>query len=213
VRVVVAGDSLALPRPANVHTWRPGTGEELAVRTQDTYAYLLERDLRRRLVEDCEVVNRAVRMRTMPEIAADNESLVHFFEPDALVVQVGIVDCWPREHLGWQPLVPLPQFLDAFLTLVAHVQLRPQTRLVVVGPCPTSRRMEAKAPGVQEAVNRYAAALDQVTRELGFDFLDMRQHVDPDDPEVNLLPDGSHLNRAGNRLVADELLRILLPGH
>jgi len=78
--LLIQGDSLPLPR--------------LSVAYEETWPGLL------RATTEYEVVNRAQSEKTTADLASDNENHhgreLEFYDPSALVLQIGIVDCAPR---------------------------------------------------------------------------------------------------------------------
>jgi len=86
MRIVVLADSMAMPR----------LEQGCMIYWDDTWPYLLEQSLRNRGIES-EVINCASRSRT-----ADTLTGLDFLEhiiwkrPQAIILQVGIVDCTPR---------------------------------------------------------------------------------------------------------------------
>lgn len=83
-RVIAAGDSLGLPRlkPAEV-SW------------SQVWPTLLEDHLRERGL-DIRVENHCRRERTLPRFLKEYDDIVTLWEPEAVVIQIGIVDCAPR---------------------------------------------------------------------------------------------------------------------
>jgi hypothetical protein len=78
-RIVIIGDSLAMPRP------------EEGVEYEDTYPYLLFK-------KGYEVINRSrrandIKIQTIEQNILDD---VIYLKPDVLVIHLGIVDCAPR---------------------------------------------------------------------------------------------------------------------
>ena len=80
MRIVVIADSLGLPRSEN----------GIKVRYESTYPFLLGRENKNH-----EIVNFSERSKTI--IDARNEiNEVLLYEPECIIVQIGIVDCAPR---------------------------------------------------------------------------------------------------------------------
>lgn len=85
MRTVIAADSLALPRPA----------EQGSVRYHQTYGYLVQRAFAQ---EDVEIIIHGRRGNTIlflnqPQHLYDE---VLAWEPDVVIIHIGIVDCAPR---------------------------------------------------------------------------------------------------------------------
>jgi len=79
--LLIQGDSLPLPRPS--------------VAYEETWPGLLQANTR-----EYEVVNRSQSEKTTADLASDNQNHhgreLEFYEPEIIVLQVGIVDCAPR---------------------------------------------------------------------------------------------------------------------
>jgi len=87
-KIVILADSLSLPRP------KKDIGN---IRYEDTYPYLLDISLRKKLGHEAPIVTeKGKRYRTITEVAADWREYVTWRKPEMVVVQVGITDCAPR---------------------------------------------------------------------------------------------------------------------
>lgn len=88
MRISILADSNALPRPTE---WG-------GLLLEDTYPYLLERELRRSLPasEELVVTERGMRYRTIESVLNDWYEVVDLRKADVVIVQVGGADCAPR---------------------------------------------------------------------------------------------------------------------
>jgi lysophospholipase L1-like esterase len=213
------GDSLSAPRPAKGQpleiTW-PGL-LKTALPTADIW--------QRARPRSCS-------LDVLAEFKLFTESLTRF---DAIVVQMGIVDCWPRPYPRW--------FIKVFEVFATFEQLRAFDRAAhkrfmwAYGRSWVSR-VEFKAnlqrliadsirlhPGIKvllipivsptrrmldecRDVARSVADYNEAMREAGREFLPGVQVIDPfagHDPLELTLEDGHHLTALGHRLIAGKL--------
>lgn len=124
-------------------------------------------------------------------------------------MQVGIVDCWFRTELNGKPIIDIHDFKKYYDQILYLLKKRPEVKLIVIGICPTSRKMENRYPGLLNQITNYNQVLKSGVDYQQVFFVDMEKHINPDDPHVYLLPDDHHLNRRGNELVKNELLQLI----
>ncbi|CAI8998291.1 GDSL-like Lipase/Acylhydrolase [Brevibacillus sp. IT-7CA2] len=211
MNILILGDSLALPRPHRINNFDPIQDKELAVHFNETYGFLLEKELRSQFTEmNFTVTNRAQRFSTIKNISEQFTDHLFFFQPDVIVMQVGIVDCWFREELGGKQIVEIEEFEQYYKKIISLVELRPQTKLIVIGICKTSLKMEQRYPGTLTQISLYNDILKNGENHSQVFFIDMETHIEPSDPHVYLLPDDHHLNKRGNLLVSTFLLNIII---
>ncbi|KZE48552.1 hypothetical protein AV540_16640 [Brevibacillus parabrevis] len=209
MNILILGDSLALPRPHRINNFDPAVDKELAVHFNETYGYLLEKELRSNYPEaNISVTNRAQRFSTIKDIHEQFANHLFFFQPDVIVLQVGIVDCWFRENLGGKQLVEIGDFERFYKKILYLAEMRPQTKLVVLGICKTSMKMEQRYPGLLYQISAYNQVLKNGANRHQVFFIDMESHIDACRPHTYLLPDDHHLNKRGNELVSKHLLQL-----
>jgi len=80
VKILFVSDSLALPRK------KPET-----VLYDQTYVGILKRRL-----ESCDILQQSMGRATLPELYNQSFSYYSAYDPDAVIIQAGIVDCAPR---------------------------------------------------------------------------------------------------------------------
>jgi lysophospholipase L1-like esterase len=207
MNILILGDSLALPRPHRIKEYDPINEKELAVHFKETYGFLLEKQLRADYPSaDFSVTNRAQRFSTIKNIAQQFWDHLFYFEPDVIILQVGIVDCWFRQDLNGNQLVNASEFDLYYREILKLLEKRPETKMIVIGICPTSMKMEQKFPGLLEQISLYNQILKSGENFHQVFFVDMETHVLPHAPNQFLLPDDHHLNKQGNQLVSTLLL-------
>lgn len=209
MNILILGDSLALPRPYRINDFDPSTDKELAVHFNETYGFLLEKELRSLYPStNTTVVNRAQRFSTIKNIREQFVDHLFFFEPDVIILQVGIVDCWFRENLGGKQLVEVAEFEQTYRDLLSIAEMRPQTKIIVLGICKTSMKMEQRYPGILKQISLYNQVLKNGENRHQVFFVNLEPHIDPNNPHVYLLPDDHHLNKQGNLLISNYLLQL-----
>jgi lysophospholipase L1-like esterase len=209
--LVIAGDSLALPRPENAKTYDPRTSPRLHPTFDRSYPALLRDRLVGRYQRDVLVSNLSRASHGMPEVAADTYVSLFYLDPTAIVVHCGIVDCWPRDDAGGTPKADLAAFkaaLHRFLSL--RRQYCATKPVVLVGLAPTDSRWESRLPGINDTIARYSDELARVREPRTF-FIDMRTIVNVSDSHRTLHLDGIHLNEKGHALLAEAIADRLRP--
>lgn len=201
MRMVVVGDSLGLPRPHRMNNYNPNE-TELAVHYKHTYSSIIAKEWKESSIE---VINRSQRFYTIKDIYNQFADHLFFYEPDVIVLQAGIVDCWFREQLNGRQMVPILEFEGYVNKIIELMKLRPKVKMIIVGICPTSMKMEKQYPGILKEIIEYNKIYRGVSDNCQIFYLDMEKYIQPDNPHQYLLPDDHHLNREGNRLVATEL--------
>lgn len=208
MRVLVLGDSLGLPRPHRINNYSPNE-KELAVHYEHTYSSLIQQHLFNtyKAVEFYEVINRSKRFCTIRDIANEFSDYLFFYEPDVIILQVGIVDCWFRE--ARQQIVNKQDFEKYLDSIITRLNLRPLCKLIIVGISPTSVKMDGKYPKINLEIKKYNKIYKEYVNHNNIFFINMESFVNVLDVHKYLLPDDHHLNREGNKLVAKEILKII----
>ena len=195
IRVLILGDSLALPRPG--------------VQLNETYGSLLQRELSKTNLE-AEVINRAKGAQSIIGIHEKLSNHLSEFQPDIVILHVGIVDCWPRNEFKGLPQTSLQQFSIYYNRIINLIKNRKQTKLIIIGICPTSKRMDTKYPGTLQQIKEYNRILMSEGNQQQIFFIDMEKHISLDHLNTYLLPDDQHLNPAGNKLVYNLINELLM---
>ncbi|PAQ13669.1 hypothetical protein CD798_14810 [Bacillaceae bacterium SAOS 7] len=210
MRILVAGDSLGLPRPHRINNYNPSE-KELAVAYNETYSSIVNHELFQEFQGSpfIELINRSRRFQTIKGVCQEIWDFLFFYEVDVLVLQVGIVDCWFREELDGKQMVNKEEYKLYLEKILELLSLRPNCRLIMVGICPTSLKMEGRYPGINQMINDYNAILKEKADQKTSFYIDMEAHVKSDHPYQYLLPDDHHLNKEGNKLVAQKIKAII----
>jgi len=212
MRILVLGDSLGLPRPHRINAYSPSE-KELAVAYHQTYPSIIQKALINEFIESnyFEVVNRSRRFCNLRDILREFSDFLYFYEPDIIVLQIGIVDCWYRENR--MQIVDKKEFGQNLTKILEMLKLRPNCKLIIVGICPTSEKMNQRYQGQNQEIKNYNEIYKKYVDNNKVFYIDMENHIEPTNVNAFLLPDDHHLNSEGNKLVAQELLKIIKAIH
>lgn len=180
--LLVQGDSLTLPHDSvpYPHTW-PG---------------LLQRDL-----DEFHVVNVGQSEKTTSDFSGGlnvhQKRELEYYEPQVVVVQVGIVDCAPRYFRKWEKqlldLIPVHTVSDGLFFLAKHLRSRSEKRSYVDRPtfranlkayCQRAEKSKVgrivvvkilqpgttysrKNPRIEESITSYNAIIEDVVDQFG----------------------------------------------
>lgn len=210
MRIIVAGDSLGLPRPHRINNYSVNE-YDLAVSYNETYPSIINKELLTyfKMNPFIEVINKSKRSQTIAGIYSEFIDILFFHQPDIIVLQIGIVDCWFREELNGGQHVPRKEYEEYLKKILSYLQYRPRCKLIIVGICPTSSKMQGRYPKINNEIKQYNKILkDKVDHKSVF-YVNMEKHVNLKNIHQYLLQDDHHLNKKGNKLVATELLKII----
>lgn len=211
--VQVAGDSLALPRPWHLKQFDPDSNPFLATTYFDTWPRVLETELEalypgHKVRVDTNMSQRAFKVTNL---AARLPDIFAYNSPDAVILQIGVVDCWLRgENLDQQD-VPIDQFDRKIRDILAYRDIAcPSTPLVVVGICPTDLNLFKRNTRMNEVIADYNTVLRTAVSQHDLcTFVDMAAFFDPEDPYQLLHLDGIHLSNRGHGFLAELLAPLL----
>jgi len=209
MRILVAADSLGLPRPHRINNYSPNE-TDLAIYYENTYSSIINKELLNYYKMDpyIEVINRSRRFQTIKNVNDEFADHLFFYEPDVIMMHVGIVDCWFRENLEGKQMVDRKNYQQYFLNILELLKNRPSCKLVIVGIAPTSIKMQKRYPGINREIRLYNQVLKSSVDNKTVFYIDMEKHVDPHRTQKYLLPDDSHLNQEGNKLVAEQAISL-----
>jgi lysophospholipase L1-like esterase len=241
MKILTIADSLAMPRKEgnDVVLWN------------ETWVYILEKELRK-TDRDIQIVNRAERAKTMSSLEAPSlfSEYVELFQPDTIIIQLGVVDSMPRIFsLDEQKILNLqirsrflipdwlkkqiisnrtkrrqtitaknplkkvytvpekfPHYLSAFINRCRT--FNPDIKFLIIPILTDEQRMDSKSPGSTGNKNLYNSLLNKICAE--------NRNVQMLNEEVFRVvsakifcSDGYHLNKEGNLLLAEEILKKL----
>ncbi|WP_342508836.1 GDSL-type esterase/lipase family protein [Sporosarcina sp. FSL K6-2383] len=205
-KIMILGDSLSLPRPENFHTFDPFESLSLGVEFDETYPYLLQKNL-----SDYYVINRSVRASTIKQIYnRDRSDHIFLTKPDVVIVHVGIVDLWPRVELNGRSYLSETEFATYYIKLLSEADILTSTRVICIGIAPTSLKMSSKYPGVQDAIEKFNEIIKSIcSLKEEYSFIDLSNVFTVEHSEELLMKDGHHLNPKGNKIIAQKLIEML----
>lgn len=208
MRILVLGDSLGLPRPHRITNYSPSE-KELAVNYENTYSSLMQQYFFNEYKNEkyFEIINRSKRMCTIRDVSNEFNDYLFFYEPDIIVLQIGIVDCWFRENR--RQMVPKAEFEAHVSSIVSRLDLRPNCKLIIVGICPTSIKMDQRYPKLNLEISKYNDIYMKFVDYNKIFCVNMENLIDPTHLNEYILPDDHHLNPKGNKLVAGEVLKLI----
>lgn len=178
--LLIQGDSLTLPRNSVAYI--------------DTWPGLLQRNL-----VQFHTVNIAQSEKTTADFSGDLEAHhkreLEYYEPQTIVVQVGIVDCAPRYFRKWEKelldLVPVDSISSGVFFLVKHLRSRSEKRayidqstfksnlesychraqkaavdrVVLVKILQAGKKYSTKNPRVERSITQYNSIIDDVAKQ------------------------------------------------
>jgi lysophospholipase L1-like esterase len=150
------------------------------------------------------------------------------FNPDVVIIQVGIVDCSPRflTKTEQEVIKKIPVLGKELIRLMnkrwirrtrsltytriqlfknniqSMIQYFKNSRCIVIGILPSNSQYEHQLPGATKNINLY----NKVLEEVGASFISLK-----DIPKHGVMTDHHHLNSVGHKYISDEILRILTP--
>lgn len=221
-KIVIIGDSLALPRPWDGLVF------------EDTYPFLLSQTGERRTV-----INISRRANTSTYQATEIALLdsVDSFKPDIAVLHLGIVDCAPRLFSRFQQRVleripmSVSKKIIRFFSLrrtwftrhFPKVYVRPNEfkksigrilerirqhhcSMIVIGICTAPESLSKRSIGINANIRKYNQMLKESAKLFGACFVDVSGVLNP---QEDLLSDGIHLNQRGSRKLFELLENII----
>lgn len=210
MRVLIAGDSLALPRPHRINDFS-FYEKELAVCYDQTYPAIITKNLLTTFEFNpyVEVINKSKRGQTIIGVYSEFIDNLFFHQPDIIIIHVGIVDCWFRDELNGKPRVPKDEFMAYLDKILSLLKFKESCKLILIGIAPTSLKMESRYPKINDAIKNYNKILSSKKDNKNIFFVSLENQIDTLDIHKYLLPDHQHLNIEGNQLVANQLLKIV----
>lgn len=210
MRILLTGDSLGLPRPYDVRNFDAKKEKELAVSFNDTYGYILHKELQKKFPhEDIYVINRCQRAYTIKEVKAYLFDHLYYFQADVLIMQVGICDCIPREELQGKPKVNLEEFMNNFIDIILSIKEKSNVKLIIIGISPVSEKIEQKFGGLINEIKKYNKVFKSVVDNKQIFYIDMEKYINSVEQYTYLHTDGYHINKNGNMLVFNKLMMII----
>ncbi|MBB4640091.1 putative sugar O-methyltransferase [Rhizorhapis suberifaciens] len=202
IHIVVDSNSQALPLPwlhKEDHLY-----PEMFTRYWQTYPHIA-----RRALSDYGDVQTSVfgsRGGTIDFMISRRLEVMGWMDDDVLVINHGIVDCWPRNRGQKCPAPEFDRLLGEALQFAR--ERRPDRLIILMGLALADERTHEKTPGLKAAISHYDSIIRSHADASGSEFLDV-QALQVTSTETFLHPDAHHFSSHGHRLIGEELARIV----
>lgn len=212
MKVVVLGDSFGLPRCYK-------NSQEIEVKIEDIYPEQLRQLLKEEFKqEDIMMINMCKRYNNSWFLIERELGEVYLMQPEYLVIQIGLVDCWSREkgvHIceafkGKDPWIDeieyriyMKQFIENCLQLIKSLK-----SIIIVNITKTEEEQYSKHLGSHERTISYNKILKEFSK---LDKVCVADVYEVFHKEINraVCSDGVHPSPYGNFLIANEIYKII----
>lgn len=212
MKVVVLGDSFGLPRCYK-------NSQEIEVKIEDIYPEQLRQLLKEEFKqEDIMMINMCKRFNNSWFLIERELGEVYLMQPEYLVIQIGLVDCWSREkgvHIceafkGKDPWIDeieyriyMKQFIENCLQLIKSLK-----SIIIVNITKTEEEQYSKHLGSHERTISYNKILKEFSK---LDKVCVADVYEVFHKEINraVCSDGVHPSPYGNFLIANEIYKII----
>lgn len=212
MKVVVLGDSFGLPRCYK-------NSQEIEVKIEDIYPEQLRQLLKEEFKqEDIMMINMCKRFNNSWFLIERELGEVYLMQPEYLVIQIGLVDCWSREkgvHIceafkGKDPWIDeieyriyMKQFIENCLQLIKSLKA-----IIIVNITKTEEEQYSKHLGSHERTISYNKILKEFSK---LDKVCVADVYEVFHKEINraVCSDGVHPSPYGNFLIANEIYKII----
>lgn len=134
--------------------------------------------------------------------------------PDAVVIWVGVNDVWHKSSFGTG--TDADKFEKFYTAIIKKLQAK-NIRVFLTTPAAIGERTDFSNPQDGD-LNQYANIIRRLAKATNCGLIDLRKSFlaynlrnNPENKESGILTtDRVHLNEAGNTLVADEMLKVLI---
>lgn len=106
-------------------------------------------------------------------------------------------------------MVNITDFKLYFVNILKMLLNRPKCKLIIVGICPTSTKMENRYIGINQQIAIYNNVYKSVVDNQSVFYIDMENYIKTQNTNEYLLPDDHHLNKNGNLLVSKLILQLI----
>lgn len=217
-KLVILGDSLSMPRIND------------GVLYEDSYPSILANSI------DFEVINRSRRANDTNEQLKLQNSFddVTSIKPDIVVLHLGIVDCSPRlfSRLGNKVInklkyinkyiikimsknrffftklfkkvyVNIDKYKSNMEQIIDFLKENNVEHIFIINICSTNKENSLRSFNFEKNIEDYNNVIDEVAKKTRVTIIDMRKYT----PEEILIQDGIHLNKNGNKIIADSIIK------
>lgn len=199
IRIVTLGDSIT-------------KGVRVGVEEEDTYAYLLQKELSQKTRFEAGVINAGVSsdITTTAIPRLEHDVLQH--NPDYVTIMFGVNDAGyyrpATDSIADTTRVTPEGFRSNLETIIRAVQ-KIHAKPILVTSVPMNPAYAHKdfpayvKNGLNYLVDEYADIVRDLSSELGLPLIDIHKAFKADPNTDKLVPDGIHPNKPGHRFIAD----------
>ena len=213
MKILLIADSYALPRLATV-------GNKIELNYQQTYPQQLRQELRRQLDADIMLLVMAEHAQVTTCLNSEMPLQVSFFEPDYIVIQLGLADLWPATATrvaprypslaGKDPWVTLTEYRENIQSFVENCrQQKPTVQISLVNIPRVSENQYWHYPQAYERTQTYNKCLQVLAKQLQIEVLDWYTLIQQVGEQL-LGSDGIHPNVAASRMLGQALAEIII---
>lgn len=185
---------------------------ELGVK-QNGYVTLVGESLRQHSGKSIEIIGAGISGHRVPDLQQRLDRDVLSKKPTIVVIYIGINDVWhwALNNRG----TPIAEYESGLRDIISKIQ-NAGSRVILCTPSVIGEKSDGTNPQ-DPMLERYASVSRTVAADLNATLCDLREAFieylklhNPDNKQKDVLTyDGVHLNDAGNRLVEEELLKVL----
>lgn len=212
-RIIILGDSLAMPRPDD------------NIKYEDTYSYLLQNN-------NCEVINRSKRSNDS-KIQTNSQNILDdivYLNPNIVIIHLGIVDCAPRLFTRNEARVlsVMPNYLSKIIisffskyryiftkirqiSYVGEVHFKKNLEylikklqsldidILIIKILETNQENIRRSYKFEENIHRYNLIISKISHNYNIREIDINGY------DNILLKDGIHINKSGHNAIYKKL--------
>lgn len=208
MRIQVLGDSFGLPR-----TYK--SSNEIEIHYEDTYPEQLRQLLKKEFYdEDILVINSSKRFNNSFFLIKNEISEIYLYQPEYIVIQVGIVDCWTRENgiyiceefKNKSPWISEEEYILYLKTLIENsFKLISDIKgIIIVNITKATKEQYEKHPGSFERTKAYNKHLNDLGQYDNVYIANVYQKFDENEKPATS-SDGVHPSALGNSMIAEEI--------
>lgn len=219
-KVLIIGDSLSLPRDE--------------VQYEETWPYLLSE----KSGENFHVINLSRRASTTKRLDIEGKDVFEYYNPDIVIIQLGIVDCSPRLMGSMESKIVslLPKLLrKKYISIIKKVRNRSEKRVKVklnhyrkyllnyikkvneynckiiclkIGNVGKSTLV--KNPKINISIENYNNVLKEICSSFDLQFIDPFFNSSDVNKGEYTIDDGYHLSAKGNQVISSTIIDYLV---
>lgn len=212
MKVVILGDSFGLPR------WFKNS-KEIEINFEDTYPEKLRQLLKKEFnQEDIAMVNMCKRFNNSLFLIQKEFSEVYLIQPEYLIIQVGIVDCWSREDgsciceefRGKNPWITEDEYISYLRKFIMNCfqQISSLKFIIVVNITKTKESQYEKHSGSFERTLNYNKKLETL-KDIGRVYVADVYEKFNKELKKTVSSDGVHPSSYGNYVIAQKIFEII----